>query len=87
MKLSDYQDTLPPGSRFHYSTYFHPYRNVKGEWIEKHERGSRHSTWEVIRHHARGMTVAHPIDGSHGAPGGHEHFIDWDTELDFFERI
>ncbi len=83
--LSEHRDRLVPGARFHYATYFAPYRNVKGEWIENRECGSRGSTWEVLRVEERGIVVGHPLNGCFGTAGGHEHLAEWTTELAFFE--
>ena len=85
--LGSHRAILVAGARFRYSTFFAPYRNVRGEWVSRRERGSRLSTWEVLRVEDRGVVVGHPIDGSFGTAGGHQHLAEWITELAYFEPL
>ncbi len=85
MTTADHRAALTVGAVFRFATYFAPYRNVKGEWVENRERGSRHSVWEVLRLEDRGLVIGHPLNGTFGTAGGHEHLLEWNETLAFFE--
>ena len=87
MKLADHKAALTVGARFHYTTFFAPFTNKAGERIVNRERGSRRSTWEVLRIEDRGVVVGHPLNGQFGTAGGHEHLVEWTAELCFFELL
>jgi hypothetical protein len=85
--LDDHRPELTRGARFRYTTFFAPFKNRAGETITNRERGSRFSTWEVLRVESRGVVIGHPMDGKHGTAGGHQHLAEWTMQLGFFELV